>query len=376
MKRINTSVFVASHISDLSGPTEALLKYLRKNSAGFTAVLNPLEYCTIAKRQIITRHGGKEDTVYPGNLLQPALLSWIIDFVLVFIRAVITPGKIGIFIGCDPLNAFAGTILLKLGKVQSLVFYTVDWSEKRFSNAIINNIYYKLDLYCAKSCSLNWCVSESLITLRKSQNIDGKKLVLMPIGIDRTQIKSDKPKNNKFSLVFLGALERTKGIDLVLDSWPELFIHNHGLRLFIIGKTPNGTTKEPYEDRFRKLKGVTVIGLLSKEKVLQTIPKYGIGLAPYSNDTDSVTRYADPSRIKDYLSCGLPVITTEVPPVHLLIESERAGLVIEYTKDSLLRAIDKILANYNLYRRNAFKLAAKYQWPAIFDHGFSKISLG
>ena len=367
------NIVVASHISDLSGPTEALIEYLKKKRRGFVAILNPLEYCEEKKRTVLYVTKGKIiRRIAPPNLKEPAIFSWMFDFILVLWFSLSTKGTIDVFIGCDPLNASAGALLKKLGKVKKLIFYSIDWSEKRFANTIINSIYYFLDAMCTREFSVNWCVTENLIKLREKQGIDKKRLLLVPVGVTTKGIPNPlKVPYDKYALVFLGALEKTKGIELVIESWPEIKKKIPQARLIVIGKTPKGIVDTSYEEILRELEDVKVVGVLEHSDVLKRLPYYGVGLAPYSYDKDSVTRYADPSRIKDYLACGLPVITTKIPDVHREISDNKAGIIVDYNPKSFIEGIEDITSTgYSKFRLLAAKLGKKYVWKTIFDKAF------
>lgn len=371
------NIILASHISDLFGPTEALIEYLQKKGQSFIAILNPLEYCEQKKRTVLSVSRGRiVKHIKPTNLKRPAVLSWMLDFILVLRFSLFTKGSIDIFIGCDPLNASAGVILKKIGKVKKLIFYSIDWSERRFKNSFINSVYYFLDGLSARYCDMSWCVTESLISLRKKQGIDRKKLILVPVGVTTKGVLNLlKVSYDKYALVFLGALEKTKGIELVIESWPEIKKKIPQARLIVIGKTPKGVVEKPYEESLKHLEGVELLGVLEHDEVLKKLPYYGVGLAPYSYEKDSVTRYADPSRIKDYLACGLPVITTKVPEIHQTISREKAGIVVDYNHHALEEGFGTVVnnSNYKIFRFNSVKLGKKYMWKTIYDNAFKKI---
>jgi glycosyltransferase involved in cell wall biosynthesis len=367
-------IVLASHISDLSGPTEALIEYLTMRKWDILAILNPLEYSNRKKRSVVTIAKGKNiGKVEPLNLKHPAIVSWMLDWIFVFWFSLFWQGTVDVFIGCDPLNASVGVILKKIGKVKKLVYYNIDWSERRFREGIINSIYYALDHACVRQCDVNWCVTDSLIQLRKKQGADSIKLLLVPVGVESEGIPDPLTvRYDQHALVFLGAFEKTKGIELVISAWPVIKKKDPQARLIVIGKTPKGITEVPYEDRLIKLEGVEVLGVIGHNEVLNKLPYYGIGLAPYAPDADSVTKYADPSRIKDYLACGLPVITTDVPNIAKVIAAMQAGVIVRYDKHQFVESVIRMMNSdsYGTYRTNALRFARKFRWKDIYNVAF------
>ena len=118
-------------------------------------------------------------------------------------------------------------------------------------------------------------------------------------------------------------------------------------------------------------------GFIKDHKDVENIlTKCAIGLAVYEPDPDSFTRYADPSKPKQYMACGLPVIITAVPWVAEEIEKKHMGLVIKYDKNALAEAIIKLLKDDKLYtesRENAIKFASELDWSTIFTQAFSNL---
>jgi glycosyltransferase involved in cell wall biosynthesis len=75
-----------------------------------------------------------------------------------------------------------------------------------------------------------------------------------------------------------------------------------------------------------------------------------------------------------YMTCGVPVVITDVPPIAKEIAAHNAGIVVAYDKAELANAVVQILADderLTEYRRNAGALAHKYNWVDIFSRAFS-----
>lgn len=118
------------------------------------------------------------------------------------------------------------------------------------------------------------------------------------------------------------------------------------------------------------------MGAKDHENLLQELPKYSVGLAPYSTNSKSITWYADPTKVKEYLACGLPVIITRVPAFADEIEKNKAGIVIDYNEKELAEAMIKMLskdAMYKKYKENALKLASKYDLEEIYYNALGNV---
>jgi glycosyltransferase involved in cell wall biosynthesis len=93
-------------------------------------------------------------------------------------------------------------------------------------------------------------------------------------------------------------------------------------------------------------------------------------VAPYEPGT--ISQYTDPGKVKNYLSCGLPVVLTKVPLIWKEIVDNKAGLAVRYNKEELQLAMMRLMTDKKLvlqYRDNAYLLGKRYRWDKIFKKG-------
>lgn len=91
---------------------------------------------------------------------------------------------------------------------------------------------------------------------------------------------------------------------------------------------------------------------------------------------DDKVKNADPGKIKDYTSAGLPVITTKAIYTWRDIEKFKCGIVINYNEDELAKAVILLLQNVNLllqYRKNAVKYAKQFDWEKLFTENLIRV---
>jgi glycosyltransferase involved in cell wall biosynthesis len=148
------------------------------------------------------------------------------------------------------------------------------------------------------------------------------------------------------------------------------------VRLEIIGTGPfEGELKEMVK-RKKLEKWVNFLGRMGHDKLMQYLPTCGIALATYEPDPNSITYYADPTKPKEYLACGLPVIITKVPWIAKEIEKAPMGIAINYDKYELVSAITKLLSDESFYKKcrdNAMEFASKLDLNKIFGKAFIKV---
>jgi glycosyltransferase involved in cell wall biosynthesis len=169
-------------------------------------------------------------------------------------------------------------------------------------------------------------------------------------------------------------LTESKGIQLAIRAMRRILERIPDSRLLIVGTGP-------YEGALRKLAAelglgerVVFRGLMQHEELFDFLPECGVALAPYLDDPGSVTYYADPTKPKEYLAAGLPVIITRVPWIAGLIDETPMGIAIEYDEDQLVAAVDRLLSDRAFYEAcasNALAYASTLSWERIYAHALS-----
>jgi glycosyltransferase involved in cell wall biosynthesis len=185
-------------------------------------------------------------------------------------------------------------------------------------------------------------------------------------------------KVNKKKLIYAGGFIPYMGIDLAIKSLPLILKKVPGVTLDIIGR---GEEEENWKKLARELGVEKIIRfedwMEDREAFHKRLSESAIGLAPFNyHILDDKVKNADPGKIKDYMSSGLPVITTKAVYTHPEITRERCGIIVEYTVSSFSSAIIKLLTNPKLlseYRENAIKYAKSFDWDILFQKNLGRV---
>lgn len=289
--------------------------------------------------------------------------------------------KSTIFFTVNAFTAWVGNILKQLHLVGKTIFWIWDYYPPTHSNLVIKlmrSIYGYFDKEGAKSDKVIF-LNKRLISLRKASGVwrVDKKYSFVPIATNsKISIVSKNAKTPHFC--FIGVLKKSQGLDLIFDISEEIYKKYGETIIEIIGDGPD---KEYYVNRGRESKFKTIFnGLLSENirphelKIRSIMSKCNISLATYIPEKSNVSYYGDPSKIKRYLSMGLPVITTNVFEFSSEIKKSEAGIVINYNKPKeLIKAIETILGNYNEYVNNVKQLTKKFHYEVIYEKLFSEL---
>lgn len=309
----------------------------------------------------------------------PEAFLYVKDILYTLVWCYHIPGNIDYYFGVNPLNALCGVLLKKMGKVKKVVYYNIDYTPKRFPNSILNTIFHTIEKYCCYTVDVNWVGTKRTVDARIENgiNIDRcAKTVIIPDGNHSHSIKTPLKKDiDRFSLVYLGSIDKKQGIDLILDSWTKIQKVNKRISLVIIGK---GDYLSHVKNKIKNLRltNIELKGYVEDDREIESILVHsGVGLAPYMEDRNSFTYFSEAGKPKFYLGCGLPVIVTRVPEIAGTIERRKAGIAISYDTHEFLNAIYKIVGDedtYITYRKNARKLGKMYDWEILFSSALAE----
>ena len=284
-------------------------------------------------------------------------------------------GKFDNYFTVNAFTAWVGNILKKISFVNKTIFWVWDYYPPFHQNKIIvfmRSLYWQFDKWATKSDMLIF-LSSRVAKLRKNIGVltEKDKYKIIPIGTTHIAArKLDRLKaNSKIRIVFFGVIKKNQGLDLIFNSARKLASSFPNLEIDIIGAGPD---LDYFKKRGAKsnLK-IHYYGYMLDNDIDKIIKKSYIGIAPYIPSAENEAFYGDPSKIKKYLSFGLPVITTNVFEFSKEIKKYDAGILIDYTKEGLIQAIKKVIDDYGFYQKGAEKLSKIYYYENLYPEMFT-----
>lgn len=305
----------------------------------------------------------------------PTLGSYLKDVIMGFYYGIKFGKNTDLFIGMDNLLVLVGLILKKFGIVKQVYYVVIDYTPRRYSNNLLNKIYYSLDKIALYNSDLVLGLNNIMVEQRiKDHNLDESKInyKVAPFGNHSSKrIKSDY-KNNRNNLVYFGGIMKSKGCELFVPIMQALQDKGFDeIKFHIIG----GGDTDWLQDQVKQANledFIKIYGRIEKtEDIDKILLSSGIAIAPYyPEDKNNFSYYADPGKVKIYLGCGLPIIITDVPPISKDIQSSTAGLITEYKADKFADSIIEVYNSYDKYSKNAIIMGKQFDWKIILDKVF------
>ena len=372
----------------LGGPALALRNYLKTRVAKLTCIWQPLPISDTLDALAEVFQDGSRTVYHLPTLNWPWDREGGINFLYVALkpRDLLADVYFGIrlrdrydyWVGVESLNALVGVALRRMGIVKRVIYYNLDYGEARFKNKYLNWIFHTLDRQAARHADVVWNLSPEMARTRNrltKGNVKFAPQVTVPIGTDAERIERlPLEQIDRYAIVYLGLLSENTGAMLMLEAMPELLRRLPQAKLRVVGSGPLENAMRARAVQLGLSASVEFIGRVSDKRVEEILCHSAVGVAPYAPDPASIKKFTDVTKPRMYMTCGLPVIITGVPPAAQEIVEHRAGIVINYDKTELADAVIRMLTDdkmLNAFRQNAVKLAYKYGWVDILTRAFS-----
>lgn len=318
------------------------------------------------------------------NNSQTSILFKIRDFLSVLDFALRRKDHYDIFIGLESINTLAGILLRKFGFVSTVVYYVSDFSLQRFLNPLLNKLYLLLDRLAFNHSDFVWDVSTELMPARMKAGLNPqttKTSIYVPIALFPDQIIAQTQKTIPASIVYAGRLNKENGPDLAIKALKRvlLTIPQARLHIFTSGEDIGTQSLRDLTDQLGIHDKVFFHGLIQNQtELINDLSQFAIGIAPYRSIPGSPRWWADATRIRLYLAAGLPIITTQVPPIGKELTEHQSGLVVNDNVKQLAQTIIYLLKNrhiYNKMKNNALIQAKNNTWDKVYSQTLRKMGL-
>jgi phosphatidylinositol alpha-mannosyltransferase len=190
---------------------------------------------------------------------------------------------------------------------------------------------------------------------------------IIPIGVDLNRFKpSVSPitrfKDGKINLLFLGRLDKRKGLDYLLKAYKYLLPLHPGIRLIIVGDGPQKKSAQNFVHR-NKLKEVVFVGAVSRSE----LPAYYASADIYCSPATHGESFG--VVLLEAMASGLPVVAFDNPGYRGLFPGHaQSFLVFNRSSLALAQALRILIANkelrLSLGKQNRI-FAKQFSWGKI-----------
>lgn len=207
----------------------------------------------------------------------------------------------------------------------------------------------------------------------------GARIEKLGVSPDRITVVSNTPLESRIPehpvdvddstdtlrMVYLGLLEKPRGIETVLDG--VALLRDRGVKVFVDIIGGGMDEKLFHETAERNALGPDIVhfhGMLPYDEALAIFHRTDVGLVPHFAVESCSTTI--PNKLFDYMSYGLPVITTDMPPAERIVNDIGSGAVFR-SEDPVdfARAVESLVDDDHRRRCGRAGRAAiveRYNW--------------
>lgn len=383
------NILILFHEHVTGGVAHILRDYLlEKSPKKLLFIAHPLLYIKESYKQssyfefYVNGKLRKKHTAFHWTL--PEQLLYLKDFIYALYWTFETNTRYNVIVALDPLNTMAGLAIKILGRADKVVHYSIDYFPQRFENPAMNRIYHSIDKLAVRFSDETWNVGARMTKARALGNgmradVYKKRQFHVPIGVWFAKIKR-KPISqfDKNKLIYAGGFVPYMGIDLAIRALPQILKKIPNCTIELIGRGGAGEDWKKLAQQLGVEKHIRFMDWMEdREAFHKHLSCAAVGLAPFNYYIlDDKVKNADPGKIKDYTSVGLPVITTKAIYTWRDIEKFKCGVVIDYNENEFAKAVTNLLQNRSLllqYRKNAVKYAEQFDWDKLFTENLSRV---
>ena len=282
--------------------------------------------------------------------------------------------KADLFIGLNPLASLRGVALRRAGRVGKVLHWSIDYSPIRFPQKSIEWTYQTVDYWASSRCDIR---VELTVEARDSRNCrhQGRQRSLIPAEIVPMGLWLDQyPKASRRGfderrIAFVGHLVPRMGLELAIRGTKLLAEVGIAVQLDVVGRGPEFVRLAALVRELGLQESVAFRGYLEGEQAVQNwLASAGIGIAPYLRSPGSITKFADPGKLKNYLCAGLPILMTDVPPNSRDLESAGVAVLMDETPEAFATGVEQVFGNPDEWvsRVKASRLLAEeFDWNRL-----------
>ena len=191
----------------------------------------------------------------------------------------------------------------------------------------------------------------------------GESTRIIPNIIDRELFRPpEHPPSGPFTLVITRNLEPIYGIDTAIYAFAEAFAQDSSMRLLIAGSGPEKESLQELADTQGVGDAVSFEGRLDRSGIVKLYAGAHAMLNPSTVDNM-------PNSVLEALSCGVPVISTDVGGVPFVVEHGKTALLVPLNDVSAMAEAICSLKNDNGLReelsRNGLLEIDQYTWANV-----------
>ena len=206
---------------------------------------------------------------------------------------------------------------------------------------------------------VNYTVNQSLKNHYESAYKQSYEVIRNVPSAEQSQAKKTKPKINNKTLIYLGVLNKGRGIEIAISAMRELTEY----KLLLVGE---GDNSQQLRESAANLSNVKFLGYRQPQELAELLEEASIGLNILQAESLNY-KLSLANKFFDYMHAGLPSINMAYPEYQHIISQYTVGLMIEsYDEKALVSAIRQLENREKYYdlSKSALDSRTQFTWES------------
>lgn len=234
---------------------------------------------------------------------------------------------------------------------------------------ILERFFLKRSLKIGSTCfdGITYITDEMKKYCQREFNLAEHKSEMWTSGVDTNLFKAGEREDAKknFRIIYHGTITKNRGLDNVIKAFTLL--SEYDVELFLLGSGDGIAGLRSLAHRL----GLKDRILFHSQVLYREVPAFicncDVGVLPFPNWAGWNT--SSPIKMFEYLSCGIPIIATEIPAhVNVLQGKDFVSWVKESSPEEFARAIKDIYDRRNEFRKKSQEIrnfvTKNYTWES------------
>jgi glycosyltransferase involved in cell wall biosynthesis len=223
------------------------------------------------------------------------------------------------------------------------------------------------EIICLKGADFIICPSGVIKNYITSLGIIEDKVKVIPNGVNTDIFKVYPMPSLPLNILYVGTLTPWQGINFLLDA---LYIMKEKGKIFILNILSDRKKKferplMAYASELNLLEYIKFLDPVEEEKVAHIISNSHICVSPLEYSQRNLIQGCCPLKILEYMSCGRPVVASDIACVREIIDHEIDGILCN-TKEEMANSILRLAENPEIAEKigihGSVKAREKYTW--------------
>lgn len=263
------------------------------------------------------------------------------------------------------INAYAGLMFAKSKGIPFVLEYNSSetWTSKNWGRKYrFTHFSNEVEKALLDNADLITCVSYTLKEQLENQNIDPKKIVVTPNGVDTTIYRpsiSGKRVREKYDIKkntvvigFIGTFGKWHGVEILVRAFARLCsekIYSDKIHLFLIGNGVQMPVVKKMIDDLGIVNQCTLTGSIPQSDGPMYLAACDILVSPTLRNSDGTPFFGSPTKLFEYMAMGKGIIASNMEQMSEILENEKTALLVEPNNiEAVADAIERLVEDEQL----------------------------